>query len=299
MNKLLTILTVTAVLTAGTLALRSFGPSHPTSDKELAATTAMITNFAGNSGGTGVVLTSNATESTVLTNKHVCEVAQYGGLVSTDKHRATVTSYRESEVHDLCLITVNANLEANTELATNSPDLYTAAIVAGHPQLLNTIITRGHFSGKEVFDIMIGMRACTEEDQKDGFGMLCAILGGFPIIKTYQAQVISATIQPGSSGSAVFNDAGKIAGLVFAGSGPLCYGHIVPLEYIQNFIKNELPDLTPKTPLDNSVQKVKAMMGGSQKLRDACKNKNNTVEYQIVEKYCKYVDDSVYYNDNL
>lgn len=295
MNKLLTILTITAVLTAGTLAFRSIGPSHPTSDKELAATTAMITNFAGNSGGTGVVLTSNATESTVLTNKHVCAVVEYGGLVSTDNHRATVTSYRESEVHDICLITVNTNLEANTELATNSPDLYTAAIAVGHPQLLNTIVTRGHFSGKEVFDIMIGMRACTEEDQKNGFGMLCAILGGFPIIKTYQAQVISATIQPGSSGSAVFNDAGKIAGLVFAGSDPLCYGHIVPLEYLQNFIKNEIPDLIPKTPKDNSEQKVRAMMGGSQKLREVCKNTTNTLEYEVVKDYCKYVNTDLIY----
>jgi hypothetical protein len=45
---------------------------------------------------------------------------------------------------------------------------------------------------------------------------------------------------PGSSGSGVFNEAGEISGLVFAGSAQgLSYGFIVPLESVKDFITKE------------------------------------------------------------
>lgn len=298
MNKLTTLFTALAVIAAVTVGIKTSGPSHPTSDKDIAATTAMITNFAGNSGGTGVVLTSNATESTVLTNKHVCEVAEYGGLVTTDKHKATVTSYRESEVHDLCLITVNANLEVNTEVAENAPELYDEVTISGHPQLLSTILTKGNFSSKEVIEVMAGMRKCTKDEQEGQLAMLCAFLGGIPVIKTYNAIVSSALIQPGSSGSAAWNSRGKIAALVFAGSGNIGYSHLVPVEYLNNFLKNELPTLTVKFPLDDSLRKLG--IPAEKKLRDTCKSNLQTEEYALISQYCKYIDtDVIYNNDNL
>ena len=86
MNKLEKIL-LTITLTALTaMILTNYKPKiHPTSDKDIASTTAMITNYSENSGGSGVILTSKTYESTVLTNAHVCGVVKFGGLVITDR----------------------------------------------------------------------------------------------------------------------------------------------------------------------------------------------------------------------
>jgi S1-C subfamily serine protease len=297
MKKLTTIITGLSVLVALTVAVKSRTPNHPTTDKEIAATTAMITNMKGNSGGTGVILKSGEFSSTVLTNAHVCGVVKFGGAVTTDRVKTTVTSYIVSEIHDLCLITVNANLQNNAQVAESSPELYDTVTVSGHPILLPTLLTKGVFSSKEIIDIMTGMRACTKEDEESGFGMLCAYLGGMPIIKTYNAIVSSALIQPGSSGSAAWNASGKIAALVFAGSGNIGYSHLVPVEYINNFLENELADLAPRFPLDNSLQILQG--NAEKKLREACGSPTNTLQYEIVKQYCKYVDlDMMYYNDN-
>jgi hypothetical protein len=221
----------------------------PHASQEFSKTSVMITRYDGRSGGSGVILSSKRNESKVLTNSHVCEVVKNGGLVRSDDKKGMVKYYQRSNIHDLCLITVSTNFKINTVLAPEEPEIYEDATVSGHPRLLPNILTKGHFSGHEMITIMIGIRVCTPEEQENpNSSMYCLLLGGFPVIKNYEAQVISATIQPGSSGSAVFNDKGEIAGLVFAGSGDFGYGMIVPYSYVANFIEIELPHLLETTP---------------------------------------------------
>ena len=297
MNKLTTLLSIFAIITAIGFAITSGSPSHPTSDRDIAKTAAMITNMKGNSGGTGVVLHSSFFSSQILTNRHVCQVVKFGGLVTTDGHKATVSSFVTSETHDLCLITVNEDLGVNTEVAKESPELYSPSIVSGHPALLPTLITHGIFSHKEIIEIMTEVRKCTEDEFKGQYGLVCLLLGGMPVIKTYVAQVSSSLIMPGSSGSAVWNSSGRIAALVFAGAGNLGYSHLVPVEFINNFLQNEVPKLETKFPLDDSLSKLQTEP--EQKLRNACKDTNNVIQYMIIKNYCKYVDlDFVYYNEN-
>jgi len=221
----------------------------PRSSQDFSKTSVMITRYDGRSGGSGVILSSKRNESKVLTNAHVCEVVKAGGLVRSDDKKGMVKYYQRSNIHDLCLITVSTNFKINTVIAPEEPEIYEDATVSGHPRLLPNILTRGHFSGHEMITIMIGIRVCTPEEQEnENSSMYCALLGGFPIIKNYEAQVISATIQPGSSGSAVFNNSGEISGLVFAGSGDFGYGMIVPYSYVANFMDIELPHLLETTP---------------------------------------------------
>jgi len=234
----------------------------PKTTIEFSKTAVMITRFDGRSGGSGVIISSRKNESKILTNKHVCQVVKTGGIVRNDEKKAVVKYYQESNLHDICLITVNSNFKINTVLATEEPDIYDDAIVSGFPRLLPNIITLGHFSQKEMINIMTGMRMCTPEEQQNPLtSTICGILNGFPIIKMYEAQVVSNTIQPGSSGSAVFNKNGEIAGLVFAGSGEFGYGHIVSYEYLITFFDVELPNLrqilpneyTPNESLESKI----------------------------------------------
>jgi S1-C subfamily serine protease len=210
----------------------------------------MITNLSGNSGGSGTIISSNKDYSEILTNSHVCGVVERGGNVITDngiKH--FVTSYKKSSLHDLCLITVAEDLHVASKLAEASPKKYSLSIVSGHPKLLPTIISRGHFSSKLEVSVMIGTRECTVADQQTPATQpFCDLLGKLPIIKTYDAVITSALIQPGSSGSGIFNSNNELSAVVFAGSGDIGYGLAVPYEYVSQFLSEEILHLLPEIP---------------------------------------------------
>lgn len=266
-----------AQLTLLGVALISFGISaalsttiKPTSTADMSRTSVKITRNDGRSGGTGVILSSENSESLILTNSHVCGVVEKGGVVTTDDGVGhAVTSYRRSKESDLCVVTVAANLRIHTVIATSAPNLYADAAISGHPSLLPNIVTRGHFSGKMIVEVMKGLKKCTEEDEKGPLGILCLLMGGLPEIQRYEAQAVSATIKPGSSGSAIFNSKGEISALVFAGSGDLGYAMAVPQEAIQNFMNAELKTIQRVAP-NNTVDL--AALDASSKLREFCVN---------------------------
>ena len=235
---------LTSVLTTKTI--------KPKTGAEYSLTSVMITRYDGRSGGSGVILSSSKNSSKILTNAHVCEVVAKGGIVRSDTARGIVKSYKVSEVHDLCLITTNNNFKVNTVVAQETPELYQDAAVVGHPALMPTIVTKGVFSQKELITVVVGSRPCTDEEKADSrTNVICFFMGAMPLVRTFEAQVVSSTIMPGSSGSPVFNMNGEISGLVFAGSGNFGYAYVVPFEYISNFLEFEVPLLTNKFP-DNS-----------------------------------------------
>lgn len=268
--------------------------NYPITDKELSRTSVMITRLDGRSGGSGVIIESDDKGSKVLTNAHVCEVVQNGGRLKTETKIASVTSYQVSELHDLCLISTKSDLGVSTKVSSSYSEPFTPAIVVGHPKLLSTIVTRGHFSHYSTIQVMTGIRACTEEEVNSDLGFVCMLLGGLPVIKTYETQVISATIQAGSSGSPVFNSEGEIGGLVFAGSGDLSYAFIVPQEYVLNFLESEiktLKSLKPNYTLDITESMKESRRSRVKKFMEKCESEelNNKVK-----EVCKSINRSVY-----
>lgn len=224
----------------------------PTTTQEYISTSVTITGYNERSGGSGVILSSSRNSSKILTNAHVCGVVKNGGIVRSERTRGVVKSYKVSDIHDLCLITTNNNFRINTVVSNNPPENYEDATVVGHPGLLPSIITKGHFSEKQLITIMTGSRKCEESDLKDPkSNLFCSLFGMLPVIKTFEAQVVSSTIMPGSSGSPVFNSDGEIAGLVFAGSGSFGYAMVVPLEYIVSFLEFEQFEKKEIYPSDN------------------------------------------------
>lgn len=238
------------------------GYLRPHSAEQYAETSVKITNMAENSGGSGVILRSDPSESTILTNRHVCKLVEHGGLVIQEDHKYLVAGYKESRQHDLCEIKVNADLHVNTKVAEEAPRKYSKAHISGHPALLPNTVTHGNFSGRMNVNVMVGMRKCTEKDLDDakekgdlGKALMCLLAGGLPQFETFDAQLVTATILPGSSGSAVFDDNGEIAGLVFAsGSRELAYAIIVPQEYVYSFTSAEAPQMDWSKPDQNAPQ---------------------------------------------
>lgn len=220
-------------------ASKSRGVVRPQNASEFAQTSAMITVKDESSGGSGVILKSGEKESIILTNKHVCEVIQGGGVVNTSGKKYKITAFKIYKKHDLCMVKVAANLKITTVVAEKQPKLYSHVFVSGHPSLLPHVLTEGYFSNFKTVSILVDVKKCTEDNFKED-PMSCMFLGGIPIIRDFESQLVTATIMPGSSGSGVFNEAGEISGLVFAGSAQgLSYGFIVPLKSVQDFIANE------------------------------------------------------------
>ena len=223
---------------------------RPKTTEEFARTSVMITNLAKNSGGSGVILSSKFNESIILTNRHVCELARQGGYVIKEDKEYRVAAIKPAKSHDMCEVKVNANLGINTKVAENAPRIYSDAYISGHPSLYPHVLTKGSFSGHMEIQIMVDSRACTDKEleeikRKKEFGkfMMCMMFG-MPIIETYDSQLVSATILPGSSGSAVFDENGEIAGLAFASrSRELSYALIVPQSYVHKFVTEEAPKM--------------------------------------------------------
>lgn len=187
---------------------------HPKTNQELFKVSVMITNMSEDSGGSGVILHSEKDHSLILTNKHVCEGMGPEGLVHDSEHKKhLVNAILLDSRHDLCLLRVSGDLGVDLLLASKDPQPPDDLVIVGHPRLLPTIITKGHFSDATIIPVLDGDKVVLRE-----------------------AVVASALISPGSSGSPVFNAKGELAGMVFAGFGGLSYGFLVPLEYIRSFV---------------------------------------------------------------
>lgn len=243
----------------------------------------MITNIAGNSGGTGIIISSSETHSEILTNSHVCRVVEKGGLVTGQAGKFLVASYKKSQMHDLCMITVEGNLKASTKVASKAPTAYYEnALVSGHPALMPNVVTSGHFSGRKVISVMKGIKPCTDEQANDpATALLCAFIGGIPDVMQYDSTLVTATIMPGSSGSGVYNSNKELSAVVFAGQDNFGYGWCVPYESMKNFLDHEVNALPAEKP-DNSVDLLAAAKGR----RDA----GEDVMYEKLKKVCSGPD---------
>lgn len=217
----------------------------------------MIVRSDRKSGGTGIILSSSNTESTILTNSHVCRVIENGGLIVAKSGEHRIFSFKHSQTHDLCLVKVKANLGINTAISNRKPrSYYEKAFISGHPSLLPNVVTSGHFSGNMIIQVLTGFKKCEEEDFRNpDTGLLCLFMGGFPIVKEYESTLVTATIMPGSSGSGVYNDDMELSGVAFAGSGQLGYAWTVPFEDMHYFLDVEQEQLIEtRTPNELDIK---------------------------------------------
>lgn len=266
---------------------------HPQTVAELKSTSVRIMNLEVTSGGTGSIFRSFQNATHILTNKHVCRLIEPGGVVDYQGQQYLITHYKKFPQHDLCLVRVAAGFGIDLEVAETLARESSPSIVSGHPNLLPHIATSGHLSERQDIELMVGIRKCNKEDiEKDP--LACAFLGGIPVIETMDAQLVSNLIKPGNSGSAVFNKAGELIGVVFAGSGrEFSFGYIVPQLYLLYFLQNahRFEWVAVGTKVDDKgisdrvfnfnyekCQDVKLEKGEKyKKIKDLCKNINDTL----------------------
>lgn len=238
MKKVKTILIGAALVTGLYMLFGSVSTSSNPTD--ITKNAVMIVNKAMNHGGTGIIYQSKKEGTLILTNDHVCRAISNGGFVKTTENQYQVQSMLESQVSDLCLVYVPSNLKQNTKVATESPETFSPEKVSGHPALMPTVISSGHFSERNIITVMTGTRPCTAEDANDPLNSLyCGFFGVVPVLKSYESVLVTSTIMPGSSGSGVYNSNNELSGVVFAGQGDFGYAWIVPHDQVVQFLNKE------------------------------------------------------------
>jgi len=262
-----------------------------TNENKIKSPTVMVTSLT-NGGGSGVIYSTSRHKSRVLTNGHVCEILSAGGAVTKiTGERHLVVEYTLDDRHDLCMLTVLADLGTAAKFATKSPSHYETAIVSGHPRLLPNVISTGHFSSNQIIQVLMGFRPCTEEELEGGGSVseLCDFFKQLPILKTFESKLITAFTMPGSSGSAVYNSKKEVSALVFAnGNG---YTSAVPHEYIMDFLERH-EGLKPSFP--NYILSAEGLAQRYRSFEDfveKCAANKNLVD--IVKNTCKIIERDV------
>lgn len=192
-------------------------------------------------GGTGFFVKSYSGNSFILTNNHVCGLAnEAGALLIDQEYYAYVIAH--SPDHDLCLVS-NPLKRTGINIASSSREGQNVYVV-GHPLLEPTALIKGEISGSMIVSILLGYNLpCTDKgEQKIDLSNTIASLFGIQsaCTKDFDAQATTLNILPGNSGSPVVNINGEVVGVAFAGraDGP-GRGYIVPLSYVQHFLSDK------------------------------------------------------------
>lgn len=188
-----------------------------------AASIVMLTKLDGRGGGTGFEL-QYGNDSYTVTNSHVCELGRKDGyLYASGKGyiQAKLKILAESETTDLCLL---SPIPILPKLQLRGHEFKKGDRVStwGHPSLRPLEVSRGTVT-IDNYKIDVNLGWITNKEEANNckhlknkiepilFGLLLACM------EHVRAQHITAQIEPGSSGSPVLGDDGKVGGVVFAG----------------------------------------------------------------------------------
>lgn len=197
-----------------------------------------LTNKEFNHGGTGSFVTTPSGRVVILTNNHICDIAEDGDIYVNEKFRAHILA--QYPKHDLCALSA-PGINEGLNIAERSR-LGQIIHVVGHPYLQPTTVTNGEIAGYTITKIIVDDPKCEGEGfQKQDvsntlFGALFNIQ--FICIRSLPAQYVTANILPGNSGSPVLDDSGDVVGVAYAGIEGSASGFIVPLVFVQDFLKD-------------------------------------------------------------
>lgn len=203
-----------------------------------------LTNSEGTSGGTGSYIIAPSGKQYILTNAHVCGIADDNDTLYVT-HDGDTKMYPAQVVErsvdtDLCV--VEAVLARPGIKLASSYSIPQDIYIIGHPHLLKTMLSIGQIFDKLITQIVdhqilsnADEAAChlpknriVEVEGFFGSAKLCLI--------EIEALQSNAHILPGNSGSPVVNTDGKLVGVAFAGDSSIYWGIIVPLEQVKKFL---------------------------------------------------------------
>jgi len=193
----------------------------------------MLTNKAGNSGGTGFAVQAPSGDVYTLTNAHVCRIE--GGLYANVGNRRLKLKILEiSDVADLCLLDGIKGMRG-LDLAS-SVGIGEEMGLVGHPKLMPLTLSRGELIGYAKALVMVEAGQCSEGLEPPSY-ITVETMFGFACILDVTAGFTNVIALPGNSGSPVVNIFGNVVGVLFAADSQANWGIIVPLSQVKAFLK--------------------------------------------------------------
>lgn len=189
------------------------------------------------SGGTGFVVTTSNSRNYILTNKHICRLADKQGNLLVE-FPGKVRRYKRkiieiSASHDLCLVenlpTFNKPLYVSNEINVGEK-----IFVVGHPKLFALTVAEGEYI--EEAKILIAM-------SKWGKPSVVKIpfrveAGSFLNLTPFKSSRFNVYSRGGNSGSPIVNSQGHLVSVLFAGNPrDVMETYGVPLRYIKEFLE--------------------------------------------------------------
>lgn len=165
------------------------------------------------SWGSGFVLD----EHTIVTNRHVVDGFLSIKISTEDGEELTVASVATSYVSDLAVITTVETLTPLVSLSDEDPNVSDFATIVGYP-------------GGDEMTTSVGTVVGRQQDNLDNADHVFRV---------------SATVERGSSGSAVYDGEGEVFGLVYAGEDDTGYAIVIPV----SIVEESLASLTPLAPV--------------------------------------------------
>lgn len=191
--------------------------------------------------GSGFHVKSPSGKTYIMTNAHVCEVADSQGILYVQNQEKTVPRRVLSVYnrHDLCLIEALPGYEKQGLDIGSDLDIGEDVILIGHPSGRPLTLSKGEF----IFNRVIYLAQTsikTEEACEKKLGRWVSFFGliNFCVVPS-RANGITNPSYPGNSGSPVVNKWGNVIGVLFAGSTQqLNDNYMVPLHEVKNFLKD-------------------------------------------------------------
>src|SRR6266853_4157241 len=193
----------------------------------------MITNETGNHGGTGFAVKAPSGQVLTLTNAHVCELFACNLYVRSDTSLPIPLQIIEvSKVSDLCLLSGIGRL-SGLKLASGV-DLGEELGLVGHPKLMPLTLSRGQLIGYANIAVQVSEEPCKTEE-----GMYKNVMSFFgPVcVEINRSALTTIPALGGNSGSPVVNVFGHVVGVLYAGDSRDNWGILIPLEAIQEMMK--------------------------------------------------------------
>lgn len=162
-----------------------------------------LVSFHGG-GGTGFHIKTASGETVIITNRHVCNMAEGNTLYAFDNSTSikNVTIIKVDDNADLCMLTAANPLAAYT-VSRHRPQVFDQLYSVGHPHLYDKVKKDGFFTGEDYGDTTYHkFEGCQLKEGK------CQITQNI-----YSITIVSAL---GSSGSPVFNAQDEVVAVVFA-----------------------------------------------------------------------------------
>ncbi len=196
------------------------GPPRPKTPAEVREVTTYLRSATGH--GSGVILSSSKAESLVLTNAHVCDdFMKQGGIVSSLRGSAIVEEIKMSKSADLCLVKVKKSFGTSpVDVAQYDAPFGEEVIAGGFPVNLPLIVRRG-----------VTSVTFTIQDT--------------PQSKPELVQSTGVIVQPGDSGSGVFDSRGRLVGVMMSfeyvrETDSAGFGLAIPASILNFFLDREV-----------------------------------------------------------